>query len=270
MKRTPAGFTLIELLVVIAIIAIIAAILFPVFASVREKGRQTSCASNLRQIGAALAMYAQDNDETMPADVSMPPINGGNDTSMTFDRQLIAYVKNDPVFACPSDGVPRKIDIAWDGRYLAALTRRSYAIVNRLRTQEAIGQGKKLDGNTGVVGTALAQVEQPVETIAFAESWARFTDGASDSILSGAAGATLLDCDAWKLPGRKKPSDAPIDNFAPCPDFTEPKAIPATGHQETGNYAFVDGHVKALRWPQVRGNDFWLFKLKKPQQSFSP
>ncbi|MFO8079838.1 MAG: prepilin-type N-terminal cleavage/methylation domain-containing protein, partial [Armatimonadota bacterium] len=57
------GFTLIELLVVIAIIAILAAILFPVFARAREKARQTSCLSNLKQLGLGMQMYAQDYDE---------------------------------------------------------------------------------------------------------------------------------------------------------------------------------------------------------------
>src|SRR6187200_480702 len=61
------AFTLIELLVVIAIIAILAAILFPVFAQARDKARQASCLSNLKQIGAAVMMYGQDYDERMPA-----------------------------------------------------------------------------------------------------------------------------------------------------------------------------------------------------------
>ena len=51
---------------VIAIIAILAAILFPVFAQAREKARQASCLSNMKQQGAAVMMYAQDYDETLP------------------------------------------------------------------------------------------------------------------------------------------------------------------------------------------------------------
>lgn len=64
MKRK--GFTLIELLVVIAIIAILAAILFPVFARAREKARQATCTSNLKQLGLAFVQYAQDYDGILP------------------------------------------------------------------------------------------------------------------------------------------------------------------------------------------------------------
>jgi len=60
------AFTLIELLVVIAIIAILAAILFPVFAQVREKARAIACISNLRQLSLALQQYSNDNDEVFP------------------------------------------------------------------------------------------------------------------------------------------------------------------------------------------------------------
>ena len=69
-KPARTGFTLIELLVVVAIIAILAAILFPVFQSVRENARRTTCASNLKQIGLGVIQYLQDSEETFPPTVT--------------------------------------------------------------------------------------------------------------------------------------------------------------------------------------------------------
>jgi len=77
--RSSHGFTLIELLVVIAIIALLAAVLFPVVAKAREKGRQGKCISNQRQLAIAILCYAQDHDETLPsaeevwASLDVPP-----------------------------------------------------------------------------------------------------------------------------------------------------------------------------------------------------
>ena len=101
MKRKQRGFTLIELLVVIAIIAILAAILFPVFARAREKARQTSCLSNLKQLGLASRMYAQDYDEMLVgyADHGCRP---GPDRRTEWNEALAPYLKNKQVLRCPS------------------------------------------------------------------------------------------------------------------------------------------------------------------------
>jgi prepilin-type N-terminal cleavage/methylation domain-containing protein/prepilin-type processing-associated H-X9-DG protein len=101
LRRT--GFTLIELLVVIAIIAILAAILFPVFAKAREKARQTSCLSNVKQLGVGLMMYAQDYDERLPATYQRGV--AGEDWPLVSWRMMInPYVKNAQLQVCPSDG----------------------------------------------------------------------------------------------------------------------------------------------------------------------
>ena len=103
MKRH--GFTLIELLVVIAIIAILAAILFPVFARAREKARQASCQSNLKQIGLALMMYAQDYDEA----ICMHTGGFGYPDLAQSDREwwptrINPYTKNMQILICPTYG----------------------------------------------------------------------------------------------------------------------------------------------------------------------
>ena len=101
------GFTLIELLVVIAIIAILAAILFPVFARAREKARQTSCLSNVKQLMTACLMYVQDYDECF--------CWGRHDTSAMGDwyEKWAPYCANRQIFVCPS----RKSGVGYSGGY---------------------------------------------------------------------------------------------------------------------------------------------------------
>ena len=111
------GFTLIELLVVIAIIAILAAILFPVFARAREKARQASCLSNVKQIMTAVMMYIQDYDSRLPRfenycaapGVTYPA--GDVHRRATWIWKIHPYVRNQGIFDCPSS------DVRWDGSY---------------------------------------------------------------------------------------------------------------------------------------------------------
>ncbi len=105
------GFTLIELLVVIAIIAILAAILFPVFARAREKARQSSCLSNVKQIALGVLMYAQDYDERLLAYRS-------EGVKISWVTLVDPYVKNPQVWHCPSYGNEGLSHYGWSYEFI--------------------------------------------------------------------------------------------------------------------------------------------------------
>ncbi|WP_347275171.1 DUF1559 domain-containing protein [Candidatus Kuenenia sp.] len=93
--RSISGFTLIELLVVIAIIGILASILLPVLGKARESARKTQCASNLKHIGLALRMYANDQEGAFPA--------GGSTGMESLGALYNKYISERKIFRCPSD-----------------------------------------------------------------------------------------------------------------------------------------------------------------------
>ncbi len=157
------AFTLIELLVVVAIIAVLAAILFPVFASAREKARQTSCLSNLKQIGMAWLLYAQDSDE-----VVCPSYYYSED--FRFETAWDFRMDSGHIV----DGKP-----AWEYGLLGPYTKSG--VLHNCPSFDGNGWGRPYTGyayNATYIGgdilaeipaCTLAQINSPAETAVFAE-----------------------------------------------------------------------------------------------------
>ncbi|BDI28920.1 hypothetical protein CCAX7_009710 [Capsulimonas corticalis] len=250
-KPRLSAFTLIELLVVVAIIGIIAAILFPVFAQAREKARQTSCSSNLRQLSMSILQYIQDNDETVPmveytVDGAVKP----NDY-FTWARVVQPYAKNWSILRCPdAEHDPRN---AWqtptDANFYHLQSSPSYGYnYNYLNPWQPCETTPILTDNYGLAIIAgppvnLSQIQEPSRTVMLTDV-KLFGDATSAPLASD-----FVDSPAVALP----PTD--------CGIYTQGWGVGSTGddptlgadptstgsfdarHHGGGNVAFCDGHV---------------------------
>ncbi len=235
--RRPSAFTLIELLVVIAIIAILAAILFPVFAKAREKARQTSCLSNLKQVSLALAMYVQDSDGY--PQMSAP----SNQVPRTKWPDLVwPYTKSRGVFLCPS--APESLwakGFAHDPSLLYG----------------GYGYNYQYLGNSRFPWTARdAEVTAPAEMIAVSDTWG--VNGAPvGTVPGGTAGQYVIDPPLVSA-RRARPGGADDTGYgagAECGGPWSCRSIPAERHNEMVTVGFADGHVRAMKLAAMDDSD---------------
>ena len=211
-RRGLAGFTLIELLVVIAIIAILAAILFPVFAQARAKARQTSCASNIRQMGLAVTLYGQDYDEHFPLTATLLP----DFTFLNWHDFVDPYVKNKQIWNCPSATIPL---VDSKNKPVCHYGFNSYYL-NTNKDGAALNPANSFDLNNGP-GVSIAAVSASSHTVLMADT----------------LGVTNVPADhasTYLLP----PSHTTDEQY-----WGRPEAR----HSEGVVVGFVDGHVKWFR-----------------------
>lgn len=227
-RATRQGFTLIELLVVIAIIAIIAAIIFPVFASAREKARQTTCASNEKQLGFAFIQYSQDYDETYPAGASSA-CGAGTSCGLGWAGKLYPYVKSTGVYTCPNDttqSTPTKTVVSYAYNDDIAITWPGFSDNN---FQLVNGSVAKFTSPASTVllyewvGPQVA-VSTPNETASEATNGANEASGAGGSFTTGQMGSDY-------------------SYLSSCGGLTW---YQGPRHTNNSNFLMSDGHVKWL------------------------
>ena len=153
------GFTLVEVLVVIAIIAVLAALLFAVFARVRERGRNASCQSNLRQIAMAMQQYVGDNDGVFPPMLVMADKSTPNSTSSHWDEIINPYIKSRAIFYCPTN----KAESSWvyTGGNLPGYSYNSFDLNRRDKARAFLGQH---ESNFDALSDVALNTDEPIWT----------------------------------------------------------------------------------------------------------
>jgi len=240
--RSRRGFTLIELLVVIAIIAILAAILFPVFAKAREKARQTSCLSNLKQLGLGFMQYEQDYDEQFPTS----NVAGQHALGQGWGGEIYPYIKSTGVYKCPDD--------ATNGT-LPAFTMSYAANLSFLRTDPGSAQDPH-------PGPSLAVLASPAKTILLSEVQGIQGDvldpteiaggNVVSSVTNGTGGVYPFGNCSFCSGGRETTGCLGGSNIPCTVTATGSGFAAATGlHTDGANYNMADGHAKWFRGSSV-------------------